>query len=205
LDIEQTNSQQFYATFLNNIRALVKLFDGLFYKHNFIALPGDEIVEKKHKNIKHLMAMEQNISLAGRATRKFPGLGAPIFKVDFEKQFPDSYGKVLKEERLQMPPTQPVEPVKAKGGKNEPPPVDEPKFTPDGVEVNEVNTDVDLQNTDQHKAIIKARNEHYLQFKRRFEGSLSNVLSKFDEIRGEEMRFRQYWADNLKELTVKHI
>jgi hypothetical protein len=48
-------------------------------------LPGDEIVEKKHKNIKHLMAMEQNTDLSKRATRKFPGLGSNIFRVDFEK------------------------------------------------------------------------------------------------------------------------
>ena len=50
-------------------------------------LPGDEIVEKKHKNIKHLMAMDANTDLSKRATRKFPGLGPSIFEVDFEKQF----------------------------------------------------------------------------------------------------------------------
>ncbi len=50
-------------------------------------LPGDEIVEKKHKNIKHLMAMDANTDLSKRATRKFAGLGQPIFQVDFEKQF----------------------------------------------------------------------------------------------------------------------
>ncbi len=48
-------------------------------------LPGDEIVEKKHKNIKHLMAMSLNTDLSKSKTRKFPGLGANIFKVDFEK------------------------------------------------------------------------------------------------------------------------
>ena len=50
-------------------------------------LPGDEIVEKKHKNIKHLMTMDANTDLSKRATRKFPGLGPSIFQVDFEKQF----------------------------------------------------------------------------------------------------------------------
>ncbi len=48
-------------------------------------LPGDEIVEKKHKNIKHLIAMDKNTDLSKRATRKFPGLGPSIFQVDFEK------------------------------------------------------------------------------------------------------------------------
>jgi hypothetical protein len=50
-------------------------------------LPGDEIVEKKHKNVKHLMAMAQNTDLSKSKTRKYPGLGPNKFKVDFEKQF----------------------------------------------------------------------------------------------------------------------
>lgn len=68
-------------------------------------LPGDEIVEKKHKNIKHLMAMEMNIDLSSRATRKFPGLGQLVFKINFEKLFPETYGKTLKAESLQIPAT----------------------------------------------------------------------------------------------------
>ena len=66
---------------------MIKLFDAIIYKEHFILLPGDEIVEKKHKNIKHLMAMDANTDLSKRATRKFPGLGPSIFQVDFEKQF----------------------------------------------------------------------------------------------------------------------
>jgi hypothetical protein len=79
---------------LNNIRSLIKLFDGIIYKEHFIMLPGDEIVEKKHKNVRHLMAMAQDQDLSKRPRRKFPGLGAPIFKVDFEKQFAHMYGSM---------------------------------------------------------------------------------------------------------------
>ena len=50
-------------------------------------MPGDEIVEKKHKNIKHLTAMDKNTDLSKSVTRKFPGLGSSIFQVDFEKHF----------------------------------------------------------------------------------------------------------------------
>lgn len=55
-------------------------------------LPGDEISEKKHKNVKHLMAMERNEDMSRRDTRSFPGLGAPIFRIDFSKMNPDVYG-----------------------------------------------------------------------------------------------------------------
>lgn len=47
---------KFYTAYLNNVRALILLFNNVLYKENFILLPGDEIVEKKHKNIKHLIA-----------------------------------------------------------------------------------------------------------------------------------------------------
>ena len=85
LEIEQDLSTKFYTSYLNNTRALIRLFDAIIYKEHFILLPGDEIVEKKHKNIKHLMAMDANTDLSKRATRKFPGLGPSIFQVDFEK------------------------------------------------------------------------------------------------------------------------
>ena len=58
LDIEQDKSNEFFTAYLNNTRSMIKLFDALIYKEHFIMLPGDEIVEKKHKNVKHLMAME---------------------------------------------------------------------------------------------------------------------------------------------------
>jgi hypothetical protein len=55
-------------------------------------LPGDEIVEKKHKNIKHLIAMDRGTDISHRDTRAFPGLGASIFKIDFTKLSPEAYG-----------------------------------------------------------------------------------------------------------------
>jgi hypothetical protein len=45
-------------------------------------LPGDEIVEKKHANIKKLTAQMTSADLSKRATRKWPGLGPNIFLID---------------------------------------------------------------------------------------------------------------------------
>ena len=91
MDIEQESSLKFYTAYLNNVRALVLLYNNVIYKEHFILLPGDEIVEKKHKNIKHLMAMERNEDLSRRETRSFPGLGACVFKIDFSKLSPEAY------------------------------------------------------------------------------------------------------------------
>lgn len=62
-----------------------------------------------------------------------------------------------------------------------------------------------VQNTAHHKAIIKARNEHYSQFRTRFQASSKRIMAKFDAERRDELRFNAYWAGNLKEITVKHI
>ena len=62
-----------------------------------------------------------------------------------------------------------------------------------------------MQNTDQHKMIIKARNEFYLTFKARFEESIQEIMATYDDYRKEEHRFSNYWATNLAEITKKHI
>ena len=88
LNIEEDQSQMFYVAYLNNVRALIKIFDYLLQKNSFIMLPGDEIVEKKHGNIKMLTAQMQSADLSKRKMRKWPGLGESPFKVDYEKLFP---------------------------------------------------------------------------------------------------------------------
>ncbi len=93
---------------MNNVRALVFLFNNLVYKENFIMLPGDEVIEKKHKNIKHLIAMERNEDLSRRETRTFPGLGANIFKIDFAKLFPDTYSVPSDETQISTTPETPI-------------------------------------------------------------------------------------------------
>jgi hypothetical protein len=162
---------------LNNTRALIKLFDGVIYKEQFIMLPGDEIVEKKHKNIKHLIAMERSEDLSKRPTRKFPGLGNSVFQIDFAKQFASVYGVQEDEEEkaYDSNATRPgsskatasamKKPQSPKGGKRPTSPAQSAKSE---VQDNELAAEIEIQNTIHHKAIIKARNENYLTFKKRF-------------------------------------
>jgi len=56
LNAEEEQSKTFYICLLNNMRALIKIFNNLIKRQSFIMLPGDEIVEKKHANIKMLTA-----------------------------------------------------------------------------------------------------------------------------------------------------
>lgn len=130
LDVEQNNSLKFYCAYLNNVRALILLYNNVIYKENFILLPGDEIVEKKHKNIKHLIAMERNEDLSRREMRAFPGLGSCVFKIDFAKLSPEAYAQ-------------------ADSGATNATPVSEEKK--DNTIQNEINTEVSVKNTQHHK------------------------------------------------------
>lgn len=111
--------------------------------------------------------------------RKWPGLGDSPFKVDYAKLFPQ-YQEAIDGEA-------------SPGGGQTP------------SESNEIKSEIEVQNTDQHKMIIKARNEFYLKFKERFEQSIKDIMATFDEHRKEEHRFSSYWATNLDEITKKHI
>lgn len=127
--------------------------------------------------------MERNEDLSRRETRTFPGLGASVFKIDFAKLFPAAYGA----------------PAEENSGQVQIPEKDAPIIQ------NEINTDITVKNTAYHKHIVKARNDAYVQFKQRFQASISRIMTKFDADRHEELRFNAYWQQNLKEITVKHI
>lgn len=90
LEIEENQSLTFNTEFLNNIRSLILVFDKLLPKAYFIMLPGDEIVEKKHANIKILTAQMENSNLSRKPMKKWPGLGPNPFIVDYAELF-DNY------------------------------------------------------------------------------------------------------------------
>lgn len=64
-----------------------------------------------------------------------------------------------------------------------------------------MSAEIEVLNTDHHKAIIKARNESYERFKKRFLDNVKLIMERFDEERKEELRFNSYWIQNLKEIT----
>ena len=161
LTIEEEQSKMFYTAYLNNIRALITIFDKLLPKTFFIMLPGDEIVEKKHANIKILTAQMESADLSKKLTRKWPGLGSNVFEVDYGSLF-DEYKEFKNdEERNESSLSNP--PPAATGGKGQPVVEDR------GLNgVNQIVVEIEVKNTDHHKAIVKARNEYYNNFKTRF-------------------------------------
>lgn len=109
VDLEIEKSNEFYVAYLNNLRALLKLYNCIVYKEHFIHLPGDDIVVKKKLNIKVLTAKYQGKDLTTQPKRKWKGLGKNPFKVDLTQY--DTFADFAKPEEEKAPP----EPEKPKG------------------------------------------------------------------------------------------
>ena len=88
--MEQEQGMKFYTAYLNNLKVLIKLYDCVLYREHFISLPGDEAIEKRHLNVKYLMAMERKEDISKQKKRKWPGLGKCAFVIDYEKLLPES-------------------------------------------------------------------------------------------------------------------
>lgn len=160
-------------------------------------MPGDECVEKKHLNIRNLMAMEQNQDLSKRETRKWPGLGYPVFyMIDLEKLSP-SYIAAQQNQSRPVSGKEPAGTAKSSARATESEEIKVPE--------NELNTEVILKNTASHKALIKARDQYYNHFKKRFLASIRHIFDKYDTEREEESKFNTYWNNNFKEISQKHI
>jgi hypothetical protein len=56
-----------------------------------------------------------------------------------------------------------------------------------------------------HKSIVRARNENYKLFVERFNASVTGVMKRYDSERSHEVKFREYWETNMKEVQKKHI
>ena len=103
----------------------------------------------------------ESADMSRRKTRKWPGLGQSVFEVDYENLYEEYKEQTVDgEEKPQRPEVD-----------------------------NEITKEVEVMNTDQHKAIVKARNEFYTQFKDRFERSIKDIMTEYNEYRKEYVRF----------------
>lgn len=97
--------------------------------------------------------------------KKWPGLGPNPFEIDYASMF-DKYkelgggGVQASATPIQPPPAQPP----AKGA----PPVQENSINT----INQIESEIEIKNTEFHKCIVKARNESYAFFKTRFMASI---------------------------------
>jgi hypothetical protein len=95
--------------------------------------------------------------------RKWPGLGANAFDVDFASML-DAYKEFKSKNHI------------LSNIFIEDEPEGQVQATLPDDKKNELSSEIEIPNTEHHKAIIKARNEAYAKFKTRFESSLKEII-----------------------------
>lgn len=136
--------------------------------------------------------------MSKKLTKKWPGLGPNPFDIDYQTLF-EKYKDIGDPSRAGA--STPVEKQPAQPpAKGAPPVVENPLNT-----VNQIESEIEIKNTEFHKSIVKARNESYAFFKTRFMASIHRLMSEYDTLRDEEVAFNKYWISNLQEIQQKHI
>ena len=72
--MEQEQGMKFYTAYLNNLKVLIKLYDCVLYREHFISLPGDEAIEKRHLNVRYLMAMVRKEDISKQIINELPSI-----------------------------------------------------------------------------------------------------------------------------------
>jgi len=177
LTIVRNHAKTYMNTLLNTTAAGLQIYSSLLFNDDFIMLPGDDISEKKHLNIKNLMVQKEKeggyVEKTNRGTiQKWKGLPKMSFEIDFlskpEYKKPDA-------------------------------PVEEKKENPEIIMTDEIES----IKTTYHKAIIKQRDESFKRFKAQFDEKVSKYFAIYDMHRSAEYKFKESWERNVKVLKEK--
>ena len=171
----RSNSQKYFATLLNTTHSGLLIYSSMLFNDDFILLPGDDVSEKKHLNVKNLMVQrEKEGGYVERTNRglmeKWKGLPKAAFEIDFtvrpEYKKPES---TEEEKKAEEGMTEPVESIK----------------------------------TSYHKILVKQRDESFKRFKLFFDEKLNKYFAVYDANRTAEYKFKESWDKNVAVLKNK--
>ena len=89
LNFVEKNSNTYFKRIQNTTKADLIIYSSLLFHDDFILLPGDDVSEKKHMNIKNLMIQREKeggyVKKTNRGTiEKWKGLPRKAFEIDYE-------------------------------------------------------------------------------------------------------------------------
>ncbi len=170
------------------------MYASLYHKGHFILLPGDEVSEKKHKNVKALYKEKNKMGdPAKKHVRIWKGFGKNPFNVDLFALA--SYAGLKPEgwqpEEKSDTPTPPAPKEQKKG---------QPKQAaqPDS---DEMLQESETPNTLHHKALMRSRTEIFRRYVEKFQHNYEGVMEYYDEQRLEENKHQLNWCKVVSQLT----
>ena len=178
IGILKTNSQKFFMSILNNTKADIQIYSSLLFNEDYILLPGDDVSQKKHLNIKNLVVQREKeggyVERTNRgATEKWRGLPKAAFEIDYS-----SRPEFKKPENPASPPEEKKHEV-------------------------EMTEEIQSIKTSYHKAMVKQRDESFKRFKAFFDERIAKYFATYDAHRVAEYKFKESWERNVAVLKSK--
>ena len=169
--------------YLNNLKALLKIYASLYNKGHFILLPGDEVSEKKHKNVKALYKEKNKMGDPNKKhIRVWKGFVKNPFNVDLFN-LPNYAG--LKPEgwappefKSETPPPAPKDPKKSQA-----------KQPAAAADTDEMLNESETPNTIHHKTLMRSRTEIFKRYVEKFQHNYEMIIEFYDEQRLEENKY----------------
>ena len=183
-------AHDFFKALVNNYEFLLVFFDNMLLFEDFIRLPGDEEIIKKHDSLRTLLKRKQKGTLIDTSSERsivkiWPGLLLNFFQIGDRK--------IEYIANLLQPTT---EQKTEKGAKN--PAKKENIIEPDKIErTREMKT----FKTFRQKAVIKDKNLCVNDYKKKFDEEVEQVKKKFEKIKYEEMKYQFHWDQKVFKLV----
>lgn len=200
LNLAEGNADVYFKKIENTTKAGLIIYSSLLFHDDFIALPGDDISEKKHMSIKKLMIQKEKEGGYAKGNvrgnmERWKGLPKKAFVIDY---------KALPEYKTEEPDSEPAkEEVKkevkkeAKKDAKREAKKEEPEGDPNFTE------ELKSMKTAYHKALIKQRNESFKRFQNFFNERVGKYFALYNSHRTPEYKFKESWEKNVAALRSK--
>jgi len=183
------NAQDFFKALVNNYEFLLLFFDNVLLFEDFIRLPGDEEIVKKHDSLKTLLKRKQKGTLIDTSsersiTKVWPGLLVNSFQLGDKKI---EYMAPFVQDQ-----------------KNEKNPKKDPKKDKDmPAEADKIEATREIKSfkTFRQKGVLKDRNSCMNDYKKKFDEEVEEVKNRFEKMKYEEMKYQFHWDQKVYKLT----
>ena len=206
-------ANKYFVRVLNNISFLLTFYDNFILHEDYIQLPGDENVVKKHLNLKKLMIMQQKGELTDTSSWRSLRKAWKTYELNMFKynelvfDFAHAEGESAEQD------------TKKKGGKKKAPTKKNAKKGKDkkggkkGVDKEELTAEREegktipqiSYKTVMQKSAYSSFDVNLTEFKRRFDLELQTMESQVEKLQKEELQFEFYWQLTNKRLFDDEI
>lgn len=183
-------AQDFFKSLVNNYEFLLVFFDNVLLFEDFIRLPGDEEIIKKHDSLKTLLKRKQKGTLIDTSSERsimkvWPGLLMSSFQID-DKKIEYSINLIQQND--------------PKGDKNAKNAKKEKELMPE-VERIDATREIKSFKTFRQKTVLKDRNSILREYKTKFDEEVNEVKKRFERIRYEELKYQFHWDQKVYKLS----